>query len=88
MNDPDQTHRQSEQPARQQPPEVHREREVIVTGGSDRGSGAGTAVAVILGLVVLAVVAVLGFMYLQRDGGGIPDEVDVNIQLPDADADQ
>lgn len=71
---------QEDRPARQQPPEVHREREIIVTGG--RSSGASTAIVVIFALVVLGVVAFLAFTYFQRDGGGLPDEVDINIEVP------
>jgi hypothetical protein len=71
---------QSQQPA----PEVHRERELIVTNSGGRGSGPGTAVVMVIALVALIVIAVIGFTFLQRDGGGIvPDELDINIQMPE-----
>jgi hypothetical protein len=75
-----------DQPARpQQPaPEVHRERELIVTDGGGRGSGPGTVVMVIFAFVALIVVGLLAFTFLQRDGGGIvPDELDINIVVPE-----
>jgi hypothetical protein len=66
----------------QQPSEIHREREIIVTGG-DRRSGASTAIVVIFALIALAVVAFIAFTYFERDGGTIlPDEVDINIEVP------
>ena len=71
-----------QQPAQQQPSEIHREREIIVTGG-DRRSGASTAIVVIFALIALAVVAFIAFTYFERDGGTIlPDEVDINIEVP------
>jgi hypothetical protein len=71
---------QPQQPA----PEVHRERELIVTNGGGRGSGPGTVVIVIFAFAALIVVALLAFTFLQRDGGGIvPDELDINIQVPE-----
>jgi len=64
--------------------EVHREREIIVTNdGGRRGSGASTAIVVIFALVALAIVAFLGFTFLERDGGTIiPDEVDITVEVP------
>jgi len=70
--------------ARPPEPEVHRERELIVTNSGGRSSGAGTAVIVIFAFVALIVIAVVAFVFLQRDGGGIvPDEVDINIEVPE-----
>jgi hypothetical protein len=85
MNDHE--HGQSEH--RQSPPEVHREREVIVTNSGSPRSGPGTALVVIFGLVAVVVIAVLAFMFLQRedDGGIIPDNIDVNIQVPEVEGD-
>ena len=74
------------QPVRpQQPaPEGHRERELIVTDGGGRGSGPGTVVLVIFAFVALIVVGLLAFTFLERDGEGIvPDELDINIVVPD-----
>jgi hypothetical protein len=65
-------------------PEVHRERELIVTDGGGRRSSPGTAVIVIFAFVALVAIAVLAFTFLQRDGGSIiPDELDVNIEVPE-----
>jgi hypothetical protein len=70
-------------PAPQPPPEVHRERELIVTGGGDRGSGPGTVVMVIFALVALVVITFLTFTFLDRSGDSlIPDEIDIEIELP------
>jgi len=85
MNDPEDTRQSTPQPM-QQPaapqPEIHREREIIVTGDGGR-SGPGTALLVIFAFVALVVIAVLAFTFLQRDGEGlIPDEIDVNVELP------
>jgi hypothetical protein len=69
---------------RSQPsPEVHRERELIVTGDGGR-SGPGTVMMVIFAVVALIVVGLLAFTFLERDGGSIiPDELDINIQVPE-----
>jgi hypothetical protein len=76
---PEDRERQQPQPA----PEVHRERELIVTGGGRR-SGPGTVVMVIFAFVALIVVGLLAFTFLDRDGGSIiPDELDINIQVPE-----
>jgi hypothetical protein len=75
-----------DQPVRsQQPaPEVHRERELIVTNDGGRRSGPGTVVMVIFAFVALIVVGLLAFTFLERDGGGIvPDELDINIVVPE-----
>jgi hypothetical protein len=64
-------------------PEVHRERELIVTGDSRR-SGPGTVLMVIFAFVALAVIGLLVFTFLERDGDTIiPDELDINIQMPE-----
>jgi hypothetical protein len=63
--------------------EVHRERELIVTGDGRR-SGPGTVVIVIFALVALIIIGLVGFAYLERDGGSIiPDELDINIEVPE-----
>jgi hypothetical protein len=68
-------------------PEIHREREVIVTDVGGRGSGPGTAIIVIFAFVALLVIGAITFAVMQRDGGGIlPDELDINIELPEAPA--
>jgi hypothetical protein len=72
-----------EQPSRTPSPEVHREREVIVSNGGGRGSGASTAIVVMFALVALSILAFLAFTFLERDGNGIvPDEIDLNIEMP------
>jgi hypothetical protein len=83
MNDHDQPHPAAQPPERSQPAEIHREREVIVTGDSGRGSGLATSVVVIFALIALAVLAVLAFTFLERNGDGIiPDELDITVELP------
>lgn len=65
--------------------ETFREREIIVTGGEGRRSGAGTAVVVIFALVALAVIVFVAFTILDRsdDGDGIlPGDVDITIEVP------
>jgi hypothetical protein len=65
------------------PPEVHREREIIISNGGERRSGPGTAIMVVFAFVALVVIAVLAFTFIQRDGGDIiPDELDINIEMP------
>ena len=80
----EQSRPQPQQPQRPPAPEVHRERELIVTDSGRRGSGPGTAVIVIFAFAALIVVALLAFTFMQRDGGGIvPDELDINIEVPE-----
>jgi hypothetical protein len=59
---------------------AEREKEVIVTNGDGGGSGAGMLIGVIL---VLAVLAVLFFVFKDRIFGGTQDiNADVKIETP------
>ena len=80
MNEQDRSEQVHQTPSH----EVRREREIIVTNdGGRRGSGASTAIVVIFALIALAVVAFLGFTFLERDGGTIvPDEIDITVEVP------
>jgi hypothetical protein len=80
MNEQDRSEQVHQTPSH----EVHREREIIVTNdGGRRGSGSSTAIVVIFALIALAVVAFLGFTFLERDGGTIvPDEIDITVEVP------
>lgn len=72
-------HSQPQQPT----PEVHREREVIVTNSGGQRSGLSTLIMVIFASVALVVIVLLAFTFLQRDDDGIlPDELDINIEVP------
>jgi len=67
----------------QRAPEVHRERELIITGDGRR-SGPGTVVMVIFAFVALIVIGLLAVAFLERDRGSIiPDELDINIEVPE-----
>lgn len=77
--------KRDEEPVRPPAPEVHRERELIVTSGNGggRGSGASTAIVVIFALVAIAILAFLAFTFFERDGNNIlPDDIDINIEVP------
>ena len=79
LSAPDDRGRSQPQPA----PEVHRERELIITGDGQR-SGPGTVVMVIFALVALIIIGLVAFTFLERDGGSIiPDELDINIEVPE-----
>jgi len=65
--------------------EIRTEREIIVTGGDRRSSGPGTAVVMVFALIALAVIVVLGFAFFERDSEIIPDDVNINIEMPNAD---
>lgn len=70
-----------QRPARQQPSEIHREREIIVTGGG-RGSGSSTAIVVIFAILALGVLAFVAFTYFGGDDGRIlPEDVDVDVDI-------
>lgn len=78
---PEQDDRSEQRPA----PEVHREREIIVTGSDGRGSGVSTAIVVIFALVALAIITFLAFTFLERSGdedGMLPGDVDITIEVP------
>jgi len=77
--------RNDDRPVQQPAPEVHREREIIVTGSEGRGSGASTAIIVIFSIVALAIITFLAFTFLDRErvGDGIlPGDVDITIEIP------
>ena len=81
MNDAD----HDDQPVQRPAPEVHREREIIVTGGDRRGSGVSAAVVVIFALVALAIITFLAFTFLDRagdDDGILPGDVDITVEVP------
>jgi hypothetical protein len=83
MTEPEHTHETSQQPPQSPPPEVQREREIIVTPSGVRRSGSSTGVVVIFALVALAIIAFLAFTFFERDGGTmIPDEIDINVVVP------
>jgi len=73
--------------ARTPAPEVHRERELIVTDSGRRGSGGTTAIVVIFAIVALAILGFLAITFLQGDGEGIvPDEIDITMEVPSTDS--
>lgn len=65
--------------------QVRTEREIIVTGGDRRGSGPGTAVVLVFALIALAIIVFLGFAFFERDGGIIPEDVNINVEMPNDD---
>ncbi|MGI8517522.1 MAG: hypothetical protein ACR2ME_04135 [Acidimicrobiia bacterium] len=64
-------------PGVQREPEVHRDREVIVTNTGGGGSGAG----MILAAVILVLGVIFAIWYFNNSGAGdsIPSEIDVNV---------
>jgi hypothetical protein len=95
MNDAEHTDRPEEdaasqepqRPAEQRPSEIHREREIIVTGGGagggrGRGSGPSTAIVAIFALVALGIVAFMALAYFGGDGWRIlPGDRDIDIEI-------
>lgn len=78
-------HDSTQEPIEPHTQEVRTEREIIVTGGDRRSSGPGTAVVLVFALIALAVIVFLGFAFFERDGEIIPDDVNINIDLPNDD---
>jgi hypothetical protein len=79
MNEADHDHSEANRPQ----PEVHREREIIVTNSGGQRSGMGTAAIVVFGLIAVVALAFFAFLFLQReDGSIIPDDIDINVEVP------
>lgn len=58
-----------------------------VINNPGNGSGAGSSVGVIVGVIVLLVVLALFFVYalpaIRGSGGGVPNAIDLNVNLPE-----
>lgn len=61
-------------------PAVERERTTVIeTGGRDRGGGGGLIVAILL----IGVIAVVGFLLFSRGIGGGDTDIKVDVKAPD-----
>jgi hypothetical protein len=82
MDDQERTPEHSHEPVQRPTPAPEREREIIISNGGGRGSGLSTAVVAIFAIIALLIVGFLVLTFIDREGGLLPDEIDVNIQVP------
>jgi hypothetical protein len=64
-------------------PAPEREREIIISNSGGKGTGASTAIVAIFAVVALLIIGFLVFTFIEREGGLLPDEIDVNIVVPE-----